>query len=142
MADISKRLEQVVKSILERSPLIPQKTDQGILVGEILIKSRDNLKDLYHRNELLYSDISLNKSAIFIANSLALRRRDPRVDKIYRADQIYGKFYIDSQYLRSQYEKAVKSKNFERADMLWARYEESRDRAANAKNLVDKLIDN
>lgn len=142
MADISKRLEQVVNRILERSPLLPQKTDQGILVGEILIKSRDNLKDLYRKDELLYRDISLNKAAIFIANSLATKRHDLVVDKIYRADQVYGKFYIDSQFLRSQYEKAVKSKDFERADMLWARYEESRDRAANAKYQVDKLINN
>jgi hypothetical protein len=71
---------------------------------------------------------------------LALKKNLHAVDEIYRADQSYGKFYVDAQYLRSQHEKAVKSKNFERADMLWARYEESRDKAANAKNIVDKLI--
>lgn len=140
MSDVSKRLEQVVKSILQKSPLIPRKTEDGILVGNILIANRNNLKDLYRENQLLYGDISLNKAAICMANLLALKRDLHVIDEIYRADQIYGKFYTDAQYFRSQYEKTIRFKDFERADVLWARYNESKDRAANAKNIVDRLI--
>jgi len=88
---------------------------------------------------VLYKEISLNKSAIAIANLLALKKSQMNIDNIYKADQEYGKWFADSQMLRSQYEKANNQQDFDRADMLWARYCESRNRTAQAKKTVERL---
>lgn len=141
MTDVSKRLASVIQSGLQKTGIIPKKTPHGILVGSVLIVSRDNLKDLYKNNDLIYKDISLNKAAITMANLMAMNKDHGLVEKIYSMDQDYGKAFTDSNLLRWQYEKAIKSKDYDRSDVLWARYRRSRDRALHAKNLIDKLID-
>jgi hypothetical protein len=60
-------------------------------------------------------------------------------DQIYKADQEYGRWFTDSQLLRAQYQKAVNNLDYERADMLWARYCESRDRTLTAKKHTETL---
>ena len=139
MTEISKRLEQIVRKELS-STIIPIKTEEGILVGNILIKSRDNLKYLYRNGDLIYEEIFLNRAAIGIANILAKNRLSLAASSIYEADREYARNYIDSQLLRANYEKAIKNRNFDRADMLWARYEESKNRAQQAKLRVETLI--
>ena len=138
MTDIRRQLDRVVSKELSQH-IIPVKTDEGILVGNILIVSEGSIKHLYRNSELLYNNISLNAVAIKMANILARNKNNLTVDKIYRYDQEYSKWYTDSQTLLKSYYSAKKSKDFDRADTLWARYCESRDRAISAKDLATSL---
>jgi hypothetical protein len=143
MTDIQRRLEQFVSSAQQRliseNHILPQKVAEGILVGNVLIVSEGTTKHLYKNNNLIYKNINLNAVAIRIANLLAKNTNPATIDKIYRADQEYGKWFTDSQILRMQYQKAVNVKNFDRADTLWARYCESRDRTLSAKETATAL---
>ena len=141
MTTISKRLEQIVRKELSKN-IIPVKTQAGILVGEILIVTNGSLKSLWKNNELLYNEIHLNSIAIRMANVLALRNSSIYVDDIYKADQEYGRWFVDSQMLRTQYQKALNSKEYDRADILWARYVESRNRTETAKLRAESLVKN
>jgi hypothetical protein len=138
MANVSKRLEQIISKELSKN-LVPIKTEQGILVGNVLIKSQANLKFLYRKENLLYGEIFLNLSAISIANIMAKNISSIRADDIYRADQEYARYYTDSQLLRANYEKSLKNRDFDKADVFWARYQETRDRARIAKIRVESL---
>jgi len=139
MTNIQKRLESIVSKELAKN-IIPVKTDEGILVGDVHIVNQANLKHLYKKNVLCYKDISLNKAAIYIANILAVNQHNIRADAVYRADQEYGKWFTDSQMLRAQYQKYLNNKAFDKADHVWARYQESREKALNAKKYVESLI--
>jgi hypothetical protein len=138
MTQISRRLEQIVSSELKKN-LIPLKTDQGILVGDVLIVSKGSIKDLVRNTEVIYKDVYLNAVAIKLANLLAFRKTNLTTDQLYHADQEYGRWFVDSQLLRTQYQKAISNQNYDRADVLWARYCESRDRTHTAKNRVESL---
>jgi hypothetical protein len=139
MTQISRRLEQIVRKELSKN-IIPVKTAEGILVGDVLITNQDNLKFLYRKSLVLYAEIHLNSVAIKMANILALRHSHISVDLLYRADQEYGKWFVDSQLLRAQHQKALHSQEYDRADMLWARYSESRDRTVSAKKQAERLL--
>ena len=139
MISISKRLDQIVRKELSKS-LIPIKTSDGIIVGDLKITSQQNLKFISRNNKILYGEIHLNSVAIQIANYLALRKSLSVVEKFYAADQIYGRWYTDSQILQSQYQKARAIQDFNRADVLFARYCESRDKMLKAKEHVESLL--
>jgi hypothetical protein len=143
MADISKRLEQVIgsaqKKLLKNNLILPIKTEEGILVGDVLIISEGNIKHIKKSNEMLYVNVYLNIVAIRIANLCAKNVSSLQAQKLYDIDQEYGKWFIDSQILRTQYHKALEKKDFDKADMLFSRYSESRDRAEKAKNLARAL---
>jgi hypothetical protein len=139
MTQISRRLEQIVRKELSKN-IIPVKTPDGILVGDVLITNQDNLKFLYRKSQILYAAIHLNSVAIKMANILALRHSHVSVDLLYRADQEYGKWFVDSQMLRAQHQKAIHTQDYDRADVLWARYSESRDRTVTAKNQAERLL--
>jgi hypothetical protein len=139
MADISKRLEQTLRSAIQKSPILPVKVEDGILVGNVKIISNGALKDLWQHDTLVYKEISLNKVAIKLANMLAKHGTTYQGDVIYKADQEYGRWFVESQMLRAQYQKAVNSQDYERSDMLWARYCESRDKVLAAKNRAECL---
>jgi hypothetical protein len=139
MASLSQRLEQTLQSAIKNNPILPVKTADGILVGDIKIVSDGTIKHLIRGNETVYSNIYLNAVAICLANILARRKIDIRADAVYRADQEYGKWYQDSQMLRARYQQAVNSQDHDRADIMWARYCESRDRAILAKNHAQSL---
>lgn len=138
MTQISKRLEQIIRKELSTT-IIPVKTKEGILVGDILIVTEGSIKNIYKHTELLYKEIHLNSVAIKIANLLAFRKGVLVIDNLYKADQDYGRWFVDSQMLRTQYQKAVNSQDYDRADILWARYIESRDRTITAKNHAECL---
>lgn len=138
MTQISKRLEQIVNKELSKT-IMPVKTDNGILVGDILINSNGPIKNIYKNSKLLYKEIYLNSVAIKIANMLALNQSLITTNKLYNADQEYGKWFTDSQLLRAQYQKALSNNDYDRSDMLWARYCESRDRTIVAKNNAERL---
>ena len=139
MTQISRRLEQIVRKELSKN-IIPVKTAEGILVGDVLITNHLNLKFLHRNQQLLYSEIHLNSIAIKMANILALRHNSIAVETLWRADQEYGKWFVDSQLLRAQYQKAIHNQDYDRADTLWARYCESRDRTVSAKKQAERLL--
>lgn len=127
------------RHLAERDQLIPAKTDRGILVGDVLIVNNGTAKDLYRGDQLIYSGISLNAVAIKLANLLALRRGYSYVNRMHSADQDYGRSYADWQMMKEQHDKAVRSKNYERADMLKARYEDAKIKAEHAKRIALSL---
>ena len=139
MTQLSKRLEQIVKKELSKN-IIPVKTEHGILVGEVLIVNDGPIKSLYRNNELLYKEIHLNSVAIRIANILAFKKQSILADELYAADQEYSRWFVDSQMLRAQYQKSLSNQDYDRADMFWARYQESRDRTITAKNRAESLV--
>jgi hypothetical protein len=143
MTNIQQRLEHLVADaqhkLIADNHILPLKVAGGILVGDVLIVSEDTTKHLYRHNSVIYSNINLNATAIRMANLLTKNTNSATVDKIYRLDQEYGKWFTDSQILRTQYQKAVTAKNFEKADTLWARYCESRDKTLAAKETVTAL---
>jgi len=138
MTQISRRLEQIVSQELAKN-IIPVKTKEGILVGDVLIVSNGPIKDIIRNNVTIYQEIYLNVVAIKIANLLAFRKTSLITDQIYQADQDYGRWFVDSQMLRSQYQKAISNQEYDRADVLWARYCESRDKTITAKNRAESL---
>jgi hypothetical protein len=137
--NIQKRLDYIVSKELSKQ-VIPVKTAEGILVGDILIVNEGNVKHIFRKKELLYKEISLNAVAIKLANLLSTNRMSLKIDQLYIADQDYGKWFTDSQMLRAQYQKYLNNSDFERADTAWARYQESKERAINAKKYVESLI--
>jgi hypothetical protein len=139
MTNISRRLEQTVSSAIQKNPIIPQRVAEGILVADVLIINEGTIKHLKQHGEYRYREISLNCAAIRIANLLARRSSAILADQIYTADQEYGRWFVDSQLLRAQYQKALNNQDNERADMLWAKYCESRDRAVAAKKRTESL---
>jgi hypothetical protein len=139
MTDISKRLEQTLRSAIQKNPILPVKVADGILVGDAKIVSEDHIKHIWFKDQLIYKDVSLNAVAIKLANILARRSSTVYADAIYRADQDYGRWFIESQMLRAQYQKALTVKDYDKSDTLWARYCESRDRAVSARNYAQSL---
>lgn len=139
MTDISKRLEQTLRSVIQKNPILPVKVADGILVGDVKITSEGSLKFLWQHGEIVYKEISLNCVAIRLANLLARRNNVILQDSIYKADQEYGRWFVDSQMLRTQYQSALNNKDYEKADMLWARYTESRNRTNDAKISAERL---
>ncbi len=135
MTRLSKKLESLIKSSRD---ILPFKTEQGILVGTVMIVSQGTNKSLYYKDKPLYTNIHLNITTVRMANLLA-KHRNAQAEAIYREDQEYGKWFVESQLLRSQYEKAILNKNYDKADVLWARYCESRDKMLAAKNRAEAL---
>jgi hypothetical protein len=142
MSDISRRFEEFIRSenrkLAERELVVPVKTDKGIQVGDVVITTKENLKTVVQR-DTVYKDIFLNSAAVKIANLLALKKSTLRVDELYRADQDYGKWFVESQELLQIHRKLRSSGDYDRADVIWAKYQESRDRAESAKIKVDRL---
>ncbi len=143
MSEVSKRFENFVKSankkLADEEILLPVKTENGILIGDVLIRNDLNLKHIHYKNTM-YKDIYLNAAAIKMANLLALRKSFILVDEIYRADQEYGRWFVDNQHMLALHRKSRERGDYERADTFWARYQESRDRAQTAKSKVDRLV--
>ena len=139
MANLSRRLEQTLRSAIQKNPILPVKVEGGILVGDVLIVSHGTVKNLSKNGEIIYAEISLNAVAIKLANLLAKRQSAVTADKVYRADQEYGRWYVDSQMLRSQFQRAEANLDFDRAEILWTKYCASRDRAVVAKNHAQGL---
>jgi hypothetical protein len=142
MSDISRRLEQFLSTAQRKESqkdLLPIKTADGILVGDVLIVSDENIKNLYQKGTPVYEGLFLNAVTIKLANLLAKRDDPIKIKQLYEADQEYGKWFTDSQLLRTRYQKAIDSQDYDRADILFARYCESRDRALAAKSNAQGL---
>jgi hypothetical protein len=138
MTDIRRRLQQVVNKELAQN-IIPVKTEDGILVGSVLIVSEGSVKHIVRKGVTLYENVSLNAVAVKLANLMARHQNSVAADKIYYLDQEYSKWFIDSQFLLKRHYSALQIKDFDKADMLWARYCESRDRTISAKDSAIRL---
>lgn len=138
MTKVFTKLERVVKQEL-RKQLIPVKTNDGVLVGNVLIKSEANVKHLIVDEHPIFENISLNCVAIKLANMLALKHDFIAMQQLYRIDQEYGKWYTDCQLLMHSHRNAVKSSDDVKADVLIARYRESKSKAVSAKEIAERL---
>lgn len=136
MSNLNSKLQQVVerthRKLYEQDQIMPVKTSDGILVGDVLIVSSGHVKNLYQKNILIYKEISLNAIAIKIANILTKFGTTTRTDALYKADQEYGRWLHESQFLRHKYQIARKNSQNDRADIYLARYCTARDRAKKA----------
>ena len=144
MSNIRRQLDNVIASTHQKlynsDQILPLKVSEGILVGNVLISSEGTYKNLHQYGNIVYKNISLNVVAIKLANLLAKNSNNVFLDTLYAADQEYGRWFLDSQILRSQYQRALTNKNYEKSDTLWARYCESRDKALTAKHDVTTLV--
>ncbi len=144
MPAFQQKLDSIIaktnRKLIESNQIPPKKTDRGILVGDVLIASDGPIKNLYKDDNLIYAEISLNVVAIRLANLLAKNYFTTDMHKLYNADQRYGKWFQESQFLRTKYEKSLSNKEFDKADVFWARYCESRERALGAKRAVESLL--
>lgn len=144
MSNIRRQLDNVIanthQKLYNSDQILPLKVSEGILVGNVLISSEGTYKNLHQYGNIVYKNISLNVVAIKLANLLAKNSNNVFLDTLYAADQEYGRWFLDSQILRSQYQRALTNKNYEKSDTLWARYCESRDKALTAKRAVTTLV--
>jgi len=144
MTEISKRFEQLIaasqRKLTENNQILPVNSPHGILVGDVLIKSEYNLKNLWKRDRLVYKEVCLNDAAIRLANLLARNKNPVMCDRIYKADQDYSLWFNNWQFLKQQYHKALKNKEFDRADILFAKLEESKYKTEAAKKSVMALL--
>ena len=141
MNDLQKRLEQVVSSsqrrLIQNKEILPIKTHEGILVGSVKIISRETVKDLWQFDTLVYEGIYLNKVAIKLANILAIHRKCTiNADRLYAADQDYGRLLLESIILRERLHRARQASDHDKADLYLARYTVAKDRATYAKRQV------
>ena len=143
MSDVSKRFEQLVKStykkFLDQGTILPVKTQEGILVGDVLIQSDGPLKNILRNGKVLYKEISLNAVAIRIANLIAKNEKHRLCNELYDLDIKYSKHFVDSKFLIDNYHRAVNSNNTIRADILWTRYEIAKEKAMVAKERAEEL---
>lgn len=144
MNEISRKFEQLISSTQKKlaadNRVMPIKTDQGILVGNVLIACQDSLKTLSCKGEIIYANVNLNQAAITLANLTALNKNHDLREQIYRNDQEYGKWYRDYQLLLAQYQRARTRQDYDKADIFQSRYELAKSRAESAKRTVMSLI--
>ncbi len=138
MTSLSKKFEQIVKKELA-STVLPVKTEEGILLGDVLIISDGTSKSIIKKGLLVYDHIFLNSVAIKIAKLLLVANSSYQADNLYKLDQEYGKWLNESLLLRVQYDRALAKGDNDRADIFYARYIESKERTMSAKSRADFL---
>ena len=139
MTDVQRKLDRVIrnvhKTLADKDFVIPQKTDQGILIGNVLMVSEGVYKNLHNAKtlEILFKNIHLNKCAIKMANLIALGRDMNRVHKIYQADQQFGAALNDYGIFKDKFIRAKKQKDDFKQDLYIARMLHARDKYESAK---------
>jgi hypothetical protein len=143
MSELSKRFEQIIistnKKLKDQGAVMPVKTEQGILVGNVLIQSQGPYKTLSVNNEIVFEDICLNSVAIKLANLLAWRKQGTELKRLYEADREYNRHYIDSSFFLERHRSAIANQDFVRADIMWSRYLKSKDLAKLAKEKAERM---
>jgi len=143
MSDVSKRFEQIVikthKKFIDEGRLYPEKTPEGILVGDILITCDGPYKHIIKNQETIYADICLNDAAIKIANLLALGKSTQDCNRIFNADREYNRLYVERAMLLAAYHSSLESRDYFKAEVLWARYCEIKTKAVTAKKKAQRL---
>jgi len=143
MNEVSKRFEQLVKStykkFLDQGTILPERTPDGILVGDVLIVSDGPFKDIVKKGKVLYASVCLNAVAIRLANLVAWDRHHNLQKEIFSLDQKYSKYFTDSKIYLNNYHIAVNNNNDIRADILWTRYQDAKERAIILKDQAEDL---
>jgi len=145
MTRINQQLDHVIKRVNQKlfkaECIIPVKTDDGILVGNILIVSRDSFKDLYRNNELLYKGIALNKIAIKVANLAAIdyMKYHSRIEEMIRIDTKFGQSLEDYQQFKTRYFAARTNNDQFKIDLYGARMTYAKDSCKYWKKQADTL---
>ena len=138
MTEISKKFESLVrdsqKKLISSGYIMPVKTELGLLIGNVMITSRESLKNIVCDGELLFENINLNAVAIYIANVLALKKDSANLNTLYKLDQDYGKWFQDAQHLYYMYQKSLENKLYDKADIFYARYQDAKCRAKSTKD--------
>lgn len=138
MSKLLGQVEQLVNKGLQQS-LLPIQTKKGILIGDVLIVSDGCLKHIKRNNQILYKNINLNFTAVKLARMLVSNKNVSRLISIYETDQEYGRYNSDCLALKTSYKQSVKSKNFDKADVFWARYLEKKNQTHLAKIKLETL---
>jgi hypothetical protein len=145
MTRINQQLDHVIKRVNQKlfksECIIPVKTEDGILVGNVLIVSRDSFKDLYRNNELLYKGIALNKIAIKVANLAAIdyMKHHTRIEELIRVDIKFGQSLEDYQHFKTRYFAARTNNDQFKIDLYGARMTYAKDGCKYWKKQADTL---
>ena len=143
--NLQQRLDHVIskvhRELLDQHVIVPQYQKGKIIVGTISIVSNEAHKDIVKGNELVYASVALNKTAIVLANILAvLGKTTAQTDALYRADQQYAVYMQETLFFKSKYKNAIAKKKYDQADIFFARYEHAKEKANGCKNYVLSLI--
>jgi hypothetical protein len=143
MSEISKRFEQIIAStqrkLLSKGAVMPERTERGIRVGCAEIIPEGPYKHIEVDGEVRYKDISLNKIAIRLANELALKHRSPQLDQLYKLDQEYSRYFIDSAFFLERYHKALNKGDEFKAELMWIRYTNAKQKAIDTKEKAEQM---
>jgi hypothetical protein len=143
MNEVSKRFEQLVKStykkFLDQGTILPERTEQGIKVGDVLIVSDGPYKDIVKNGTVLYRTVCLNAVAIRLANLAAWNKQVKLQQELFGLDQKYSKYFTDSKIYLNNYHRAINSNDEIRAEILWTRYEDAKERAIILKDQAENL---
>jgi flavin-binding protein dodecin len=117
------QLDRDVKEQLKRQGIVVpvRKNDGTIQVGHYRIK-RDKAgfyKVLTSKNEVIVENINLPQTAAILANRLALGKWLD--DDVISADTKYGHALFDETLHRQLAEKSLKSKNIEKAEVMYTK---------------------
>lgn len=134
-------ISKVHRELLEKQVLVPQYQKGKIIVGSVSIVSNEASKDIVKDNKLVYASVALNKTAIALANTLAIvGKTTHETDMLYRADQQYAVYMQETLFFKSKYKNAMEKKKYDQADIFFARYEHAKEKANSYKNYVLTLI--
>ena len=143
--NLQKQLDHVIskvhRDLLKQQVIVPQYQKGKIIVGSVSIVSNEANKDIVKDNKIVYASVALNKTAIVLANMLAvLGKTTHQTDALYRADQQYAVYMQETLFFKSKYKNAIAKKKYDQADIFFARYEHAKEKANGHKNYVLTLI--
>jgi hypothetical protein len=143
--NLQQRLDHVIskvhRELLDKQVLVPVYEKGKIIVGSVWIVSNEASKDIVKDNKLVYTSVALNKTAIALANMLAIvGKTTHQTDMLYRADQQYAVYMQETLFFKSKYKNAMANKKYDQADIFFARYEHAKEKANSHKNYVLTLI--
>ena len=114
--NLQQRLDHVISKVhqelLDKHVLVPVYEKGKIIVGTVWIMSNEASKDIVKDNKLVYTSVALNKTAIALANMLAIvGKTTHQTDMLYRADQQYAVYMQETLFFKSKYKIAMAKKN-------------------------------
>ena len=139
--NLDRVISKVHHRLLDNHVIVPVFEKGKIIVGSVSIISTEASKDIVKNDKIVYASVALNKTAIALANQLAvLNETTPATDAIYRADQQYAVYMQETLFFKSKYKIAMAKKKYDQADIFFARYEHAKEKANSYKNYVLSLI--
>ena len=137
------KIEQIsidVRENLKRQGIVvpDKKNDGSIQVGKFFIK-KDGLgfySIVDYRNEAIFEKINLPQTAAVIANKLALGKWVD--DDIINADTRYGHALFEETLHKQMAERSLKSKNLDKAEVMFTKYHISKYKREQYKSEVVK----